>query len=154
MTLTTHAAMGAVIGHASGNPLLGFVLSFIVHLLVDMIPHGDTGMSDNFRVHQVKQKQAIAYVAFDAIFAILFILFIINTKEISNLQALSWGIAGGILPDLMVGVYEIKKTKLLAWFHDVHFFFHDFFVKKKGDVPLFYSLLAQLILVVYLQSKL
>ena len=49
---------------------------------------------------------------------------------------------------------EITKTPLLAWFFRVHFFFHDFFVRRKGDVPLYYALLAQVVLIAYLQTKL
>ncbi len=154
MTLTTHATLGAVIGHAVGNPLLAFVFGFISHFLIDMIPHGDTGMSDNFRVHKVKRKQAVAYVVVDAIVAVLFVLLLANTRDIDSMRTFSWGIVGSVLPDLLVGFYEITKTPLLKWFNQVHFYFHDFFVKKKGDVPLYYALMAQIVLIAYLQTKL
>ena len=154
MTLTTHATMGAVIGHATGNPALAFVISFIAHLLIDMVPHGDTGISDNFRVHKRRQKHAVAYVAIDAIIAIFFVLLLANTRDLISLQNFTWGIAGGILPDLLVGIYELTKTPLLRWFYRVHFFFHNFFVKRKGDVPLFYAIFGQVILIAYLQTKL
>lgn len=154
MTLTTHAVLGAVIGQASGSPISAFIGGFISHLLIDMIPHGDAGLSDNFRIHKRKQTQAVAYVMVDAIVAILFVLFLANTKDIESVRTFTWGIIGGVLPDLMVGVYEITKTPLLKWFNWVHFFFHDFFVKRRGDVPLYYALLAQIILIAYLQTKL
>ena len=38
-------------------------------------------------------------------------------------------------------------TPLLKWFNWVHFFFHDFFLKRRGDVPLYYALLAQIVLI-------
>jgi hypothetical protein len=47
MTLTTHATLGAVIGRATGNPVLAFIFGFISHFLIDMVPHGDTGLADN-----------------------------------------------------------------------------------------------------------
>ena len=154
MTLTTHATLGAVIGHATGNPLLAFIFGFISHLLIDMIPHGDTGISDNFRVHKRRRKHAVAYVMIDAVIAIIFVLLLANTRDIESMRAYSWGIAGGVLPDLMVGIYEVTKTRLLRWFNTLHFFFHDYFVKRKGDVPLYYAIMAQIVLIAYLQTKL
>ncbi len=154
MTLTTHATLGAVIGHAVGTPVLAFVFGFISHFLIDMIPHGDTGLSDNFRVLKRKRKQAVAYVAVDAVVAIFFVLLLANTRDIDSVRTFTWGIIGGVLPDFLVGVYEITKTPLLRWFNTLHFAFHDFFVKRKGDVPLYYALMAQIVLIAYLQTKL
>lgn len=154
MTLTTHATLGAVIGHAVGNPVLAFVLGFVSHFLIDMIPHGDTGISDNFRVHKCRQTHAVAYVAVDAVVAMLFVLLLANTRDIDSMRTFTWGIVGGVLPDLLVGLYEITKTPLLRWFNVLHFFFHDYFVKRRGEVPLYYALLAQVVLIAYLQTKL
>jgi hypothetical protein len=153
MTLTTHATLGALIGQATGNPILAFFGGFASHLLIDMIPHGDTGLSDNFRIHKRRQTHAVAYVMVDAIIAIGFVLLIANTKDITSVRTFTWGIIGGVLPDLLVGIYEITRTPLLKWFNVVHFFFHDFFVKRRGDVPLYYALLAQIVFIAYLQTK-
>jgi hypothetical protein len=154
MTLTTHATLGAVIGKATGNPLLAFVFGFLTHFLIDLVPHGDTGLSDNFRVHKRRQKQAVAYVVVDAIVAIFFVLLLANTKDIASVRTFTWGIIGGVLPDLLVGLYEVTKSPLLRWFNALHFYFHDFFVKRRGEVPLYYALLAQIVLIAYLQTKL
>ncbi len=154
MTLTTHATMGAVIGHATGNPLAAFVIGFISHLLVDMIPHGDCHISDNYRIHKRHRKKAVAYVLVDAIIAMTFIMILFNVKDIVSIRQFTWGIVGSVLPDLLVGLYDLTKSRFLKWFFDLHFFFHDFFVKKRGDVPLYYALLAQLVLIAYLQTKL
>jgi hypothetical protein len=70
------------------------------------------------------------------------------------MQNFTWGIIGGVLPDLLTGVYEITKSKTLKWFNTVHFFFHDYFVKRKGDVPLKYAILGQIVFIALLQSKL
>jgi phosphatidylglycerophosphatase A len=154
MTLTTHATLGAVIGHTVGTPLLAFVFGFISHFLIDMIPHGDTGLADNYKIHKRRRKTALAYVMVDAVIAILFVLLLANTRDLDSLRTFSWGIVGGVLPDLIVGLYEITKTPLLKWFNTLHFAFHDFFVRRKGDVPLYYALLAQVVLIAYLQTKL
>ncbi len=154
MTLTTHATLGAVIGHATGNSALAFVLAFISHFLIDMIPHGDTGLADSYKIHKRHKKRALAYVMVDAVAAIFFVLLLANTRDIVSMRTFSWGIVGGVLPDLIVGIYEITKTPLLKWFNTLHFYFHDFFVKRKGDVPLYYAILAQVVLIAYLQTKL
>ncbi len=154
MTLTTHATIGAVIGHAVGNPLWAFIFGFISHFIVDMIPHGDTGLSDNFRIHKRKRKRAVAYVVIDAIVALFFVLIIANTRDIESVRTFSWGIVGGVLPDLIVGLFEVTKAPFLRWFIRFHFFFHDFFVQRKGDVPLYYAIMAQIVLIAYLQTKL
>ncbi|MBI4435568.1 hypothetical protein HY630_02760 [Candidatus Uhrbacteria bacterium] len=119
-----------------------------------MIPHGDTGIADNYRVHKRRRKQAIAYVMVDAIIAIIFVLLLANTRDIESLRAYSWGIVGGVLPDLLVGIYEVTKTRLLRWFNRLHFYFHDYFVRRRGDVPLYYAIMAQIVLIAYLQTKL
>lgn len=154
MTLTTHAVMGAVIGQTFANPVVSFVVGFVVHLMVDMIPHGDCYMAENFRVHKHKRKRAVAYVMTDAILALSFIMFLFNVKDIVSIRNFTWGVFGSVLPDLMVGMYDITKSRYLKWFFDLHFTFHNFWVKRKGDVPLYYALLAQLVLVLFLSSKL
>jgi hypothetical protein len=90
----------------------------------------------------------------DAVVAILFVLILANVKDITSVRNFTWGIVGSVLPDLLVGVYELTKTKYLHWFNRLHFFFHDFFIKRKGDVPLYYALMAQVVLIAYLQTKL
>ena len=154
MTLTTHATMGAVIGTLIPNPILAFILSFICHFLVDIIPHGDSGIAENYRVHRRRRKQAVAYVAVDAVIAIFFVLFIMDVRDIDRTQALTWGIVGGVLPDMLVALFEITKSKYLRWFFRLHFYFHDMIVKKHGDVPLGYALMGQVIFISLIQLKL
>ena len=52
MLFITHAITGATIGLASGNPILGFILGFLSHHVLDAIPHFDQGsfyLSRDFR---------------------------------------------------------------------------------------------------------
>lgn len=154
MTLTAHAAIGAVIGEAVGNPLLGFVIAIAVHFLIDIIPHGDNFLSNNYRILKRHRRQAVAYVTTDAICAILFVLFIVNVRDVALIRSISLGIVGSVLPDLLVGLYDITKVKYLRWFFNLHFTFHDLIIKKRGDVPLRYSLIVQAALVLLLQARL
>ncbi len=153
MTLTTHTAMGAFIGSLTGNPVIAFIGGFVSHLLVDMIPHGDSKLADNFRVHKIKRKQAVAYPAIDAVVAILFILFLISSKDISSMRTFAWGIAGAVLPDLLVGLSDLIKIPILKKFYKFHFFFHDFVINRKGDVPLKYALAGQIVFISLLTTQ-
>ena len=146
--------MGAVIGEAIGNPLLGFIIAIAAHFLIDIIPHGDTFLSDNYRVLKRRRKQAFAYVMIDAVCAILFVLFIVNIRDVALIRPISMGIVGSVLPDLLVGLYDVTKSKYLRWIFNLHFVFHNLIIKKRGDIPLRYSLAAQVVLVLLLQARL
>jgi hypothetical protein len=146
--------MGAVIGEAIGNPLLGFIVAIIIHFLVDIIPHGDNFLSNNFRVLKRRRKQAVTYVTVDAICAILFVLFIVNVRDVALIRPISMGIIGSILPDLLVGLFDLTKSKYLRWIFNLHFTFHNLIIKRRGDVPLKYALVVQIILVLLLQARL
>lgn len=154
MTLTTHATVGTLIGYTLGNPLAGFIVGFLSHLLLDMIPHGDYKMNINFRKNKSHMKKALAFVTTDAIVAIFFILWLISWKDLSYLPAISWAIAGAVLPDLIVGLHDLTKNKWLKPLNDLHFYFHNLIVKKHKDIPLQYSLTIQFILIIILQSQL
>lgn len=146
MTITTHAAVGTIIGLNVGNPVLGFVIGFISHFLLDMIPHGDSKISDNLRIHK-KKKGPITYGTIDAIIAIFFLFTVLDNSVAAHSRVFYWSVAGSIMPDLISGVYDLTKSKWLKRYNEIHFYFHDFFVNRWHDVPLTYSLLGQLIFV-------
>ncbi len=123
MFVTTHAALGALAGAALPNPYLAFTVGFASHFLVDMIPHGDEHMLDGFKSGQ-KIRRAVAYVTLDAVFAVYAILLILSNAPERLHDSMKWGIIGSVLPDLIVGVFEITKVKILrrftAWHHRNH----------------------------------
>lgn len=135
MFLTTHAAIGALIAQQiPGQHFLAFTLGIASHFLSDIIPHGDTKQYKDY-VSGRGVKKAVAYVMIDAAIAIYFILFLFNADIPTNRLTVSMGIAGGILPDLLVAVYEVWRVKGLRWFHRLHFFFHNM-VSEKKDMTL------------------
>ncbi|MCK9360862.1 hypothetical protein M0Q28_01385 [Patescibacteria group bacterium] len=131
MFLTTHAAIGALIAQQiPGQHLVAFTLGVASHFLSDIIPHGDTKQYKDY-VSGRGVKKALAYVIIDAAVAIYFILFLFNADLATNRLTVSLGIAGGILPDLLVAVYEVWRVRGLGWFHRLHFFFHNLISEKK-----------------------
>lgn len=152
MTLTTHAAIGAAIGTAVGDPALGFILGAASHFLVDMIPHGDNQLGDLFRVHK-RRKLAVTYVTLDAIIAMYLILTVFAAQAAGTPNiTFSAAIAGSVLPDLLVGLSEATRYAPLKKFAKFHFFFHDFFSRKHGDIKLKYALVAQACFIVVLMK--
>lgn len=154
MTLTTHATVGTLIGYAVGQPFAGFVLGFISHLLLDMVPHGDFELGRNLRKSRTQLKKMIGFITLDAIIAIFLVLWIVNAKDLIPIRAISWAIVGAVLPDLLVGIYDVTKNKWLKPLNTLHFYFHDIWHKKRKDIPLRYALVYQAIIIILLQTQL
>jgi hypothetical protein len=154
MFLAVHAAVGALAGNAVGSPTAAFALGFISHFFVDMVPHGDEHMYENYK-NGSKVKLGLMYVGADAIATVILIaLFFLNQQFFSPL-AVAMGILGSLLPDLMVGLVEVLKPKKrtwiarkMAWFHGFHMANHHFVIKHaRGgkDIPMRYGLALQAI---------
>lgn len=150
MTLTTHAAIGAAIGSAVGNPVIGFALGAASHFLVDMIPHGDNQLADLFRIHKKRRKLAVAYVMVDGVIAMYMVMAVFLVRTDGTHLAFAAAISGSILPDLLVGLSDILRWKVLKKFCKLHFYFHDFFSRKHGDIKLQYALVGQAVFVALL----
>ena len=149
MTITTHAAIGAAIGFNVGSPILGFILGVASHFLVDMIPHGDSALLKQLRAGK-KIRGPIAYGTVDSLIALMLILVLSNIDVYTSTLAFTAAIAGSILPDLLSGFYDLTKSKYLLWFNKLHFFFHDYFLKRYKDVKLSYSLVVQTVFIITL----
>ncbi|MBI4133008.1 hypothetical protein HY478_00180 [Candidatus Uhrbacteria bacterium] len=152
MFLVTHAAVGAIVGQATGNPVLAVLGGFISHFLIDIIPHGDSNLYKSYKKGE-RVRLAKAYVTMDAVATTLFVLLLFNFRDFFHPLNVSLGITFGILPDLLIGLYESGKAPWLSSFHRVHFFFHNLIVNRKRDLPFRYGFLMQLIVLALLQVK-
>ncbi len=145
MTVTTHVAVGTAIGLHAGSPIIGFLLGIGFHFLVDIIPHGDTNMFERYKSGGKKRRLSYIYGIADYLIAFYLFLYVLNLKEYSSTAILTASVAGSILPDLLVVIYEATKTKLLTWFYKLHFFFHNLILDRFGDMKLVYGLTYQAI---------
>ncbi len=153
MFITTHAAIGALIGSVlPGHPYLVTVLAVISHFVTDIIPHGDSQLYKGF-TSGGKVKRAIAYVTIDAVFAMLFVLYLLNNAHFVNTRTVSIGIAAAVIPDLAVASYELFKFKKMKWFHKLHFWFHNMISGKRGDISLGAGFAMQVVLFVGLVMR-
>lgn len=152
MFLAVHAAIGALAGNAVDSPTAAFSLGVISHFFSDMIPHGDEHMYEGYKSGN-KVTRALLYVGADALGTIVLIsLFFIKEDFFSPLNV-ALGIVGGLLPDLLVGLFEVLKPKKRNWFnlhlakfHGFHMKNHHFLIKhvrKEKDIPFRYGLMLQ-----------
>lgn len=150
MFITTHALLGALIGEqVASQPALAFGLGLVSHFLADIIPHGDSNLYKGY-VSGSKVKRAVAYVTVDALVAMVFVLALFNTDLNEHRFAISMGIFGSVLPDLLVAVYQLLRVERLQAFNKFHFFFHNLITSRKGDIPLSAGIVMQLIVLAFL----
>ena len=157
MFIATHALIGALIANQlPHHPVLSFVAGIGSHFLTDIIPHGDSKLYKDYVAGASKKKarRAIAYVMLDGVAAIYTVIALLNVGSSPDRLTLSLGIAGGVLPDLLVGLYEVTRVPGLKWFHRLHFFFHNMITSRKGDVTMRYGLAIQASLLALVCMKL
>ena len=142
--MTTHVMVGAALAVTltPNHPELAFVFGVLSHLLIDVIPHGDMDLYRSY-LKRDHVRRAVAYVGIDAVIAIMLTIVILNQPLVEHTRAAaSFGMIGGVLPDLMVGMEEYLGMKFLHPFYRLHFWFHNM-ISKKWDVPLWLGISAQ-----------
>ncbi|MEK7073468.1 MAG: hypothetical protein AAB974_03470 [Patescibacteria group bacterium] len=152
MFLATHATVGALIGRAAPDPVSAFFLAFASHFLLDIVPHGDADLYKDYKRGN-KVKVALGYTMIDAIITAYVVVAIAQARLFDSGLNVAAGVVGGLLPDLLVGIFEVTKTRWLAKFHTVHFFFHNMFVNKYRDVTFMTGVAYQLVLLIFLQTR-
>jgi xanthine/uracil permease len=152
MFLAVHASVGALAGNAVNGPVAAFAMGFISHFFADMVPHGDEHMYEGYK-NGNKVGRAVLYVTHDAVATIILIAVFFLRQDFFSPLNVTLGIVGGLLPDLLVGLFEIARPKRrnwfnrkLSWFHGFHMKNHHFIIKhvrKEKDIPFRYGLLMQ-----------
>lgn len=157
MFLATHATVGALIGRAAPDPISAFLLAFASHFLMDMIPHGDSHVYDDYTKGK-RVRMALSYTMIDAVVTAYLIIAISHARLFDNGFTVAAGIIGGLLPDLLIGVFEVTKVKMLEPFHRFHFYMHNLIVNKKwlkhtGDFSFLTGVSYQLVILIILQTR-
>ncbi len=153
MFITTHAAIGALVGVAVPNRYLAFALGFLSHFLADRIPHGDEHMLDGYKSGE-KTRRAVAYVTIDSVIAMYVTLMILSNAPADLHGPMKWGLIGSVLPDLLVGVYELTKVqpffrRFTAFHHQNHHLWIGKYRKGK-DIPFKWGVAYQMVAAVIL----
>ena len=142
MLLSVHATVGAIIGENANTSLFAFILAFISHFVLDIIPHGDAKLIKAYR-NEYKSKGVLYLIAFDLIASVILISLLFYFHKISWSQKVLWGIVGGILPDLMVASHEITNKYFSRW-HKIHSWTHD---RISWTIPLQIGIAVQIIII-------
>ena len=152
MFIVTHAAIGAIIGEKANDPFIAAAGGFVAHFIADIIPHGDTKMYFNYKRGE-DIRRALAYVVVDGVATVFFVLMLFNFRDFQHPLNVSLGIAFGILPDLLVGLFEMGRARWLVKFHALHFYFHNMVSGRKFDLSFRAGFAMQLVLLTLLQLR-
>lgn len=149
MLLVVHASVGAIIGKKVSHAGFAFIMSFVAHFLMDFVPHGDHEIVRNYQ--QKKQMRQLYFFLLSDVFATLFFITAIILAESSHLSAsMTWGLIGGILPDLLMVSFFLTKGKLLKRFAKLHNKIHCYLEDQKSTtISMGYGLVIQFLIMIY-----
>jgi len=157
MFITVHAAAGVIIGKQVNHKVWAFVLAFLSHFILDIIPHGDEVLEKKFfgiKVKDIAKERLMAlYGSIDAVVLAFYLIFIFKTYSFAQNDPVNLAIIGAILPDLLVAIYKIKNFKWLKWFYLLHTYNHRLITEKiKYVMPLKLGILLETALLIFFTS--
>lgn len=155
MNLTVHAAAGAIVAQYTKNPILGFFYGLLSHIILDMIPHGDSAMYVKYKNKELSARKAAAKTIIDAILALILSVIFFNLPLASSNLVLSMAIIGAVIPDVFIGLFELSQPRTPKWLkviHKWHFKNHDL-ISKKFDLSVKQGLLFQVLFFLLLMRK-
>lgn len=120
-----------------GNPFLAFFIGFVLHFILDAIPHFDT--TDGGKI----TKRQIALLVADAVLGLLILiyLFLNSNHQISFI----FGVFGGLLPDILDNVPwwedKFRSSKFGKSFHRFHESIQSIKVKPFLGLPIQYVII-------------
>src|SRR3989338_3897955 len=151
MFLTVHATSGIIIGQYFTNPIVAFIMGYLSHFVLDIIPHGD----DKLFIHYLwpkRLKALITTAAIDSVLAIVWLILIFVHTDTIYSTAILTAIIGTVLPDFLLGLYQVKKIKVIKWNYDLSILAHSFLKEKRPSI--FWGFFIQIIffiaLIIYL----
>jgi hypothetical protein len=137
---------------------LAFILGFVLHFILDIIPHGDEKLGKKFfgielgkfRQHDDFKPLAL-YGSLDACFLAIFLAFMFKNFAFTRADNVIWAILGGIIPDILVALYKLYNVKPLKWFYDLHNANHWILLKHiKKDLPVKYGIVWQALIFIFM----
>lgn len=142
MTLTTHIVIAAAAAKplVSINPLLAFIAAVASHYLSDAIPHWDYSLSAAPSKEEETKLWArnpsllfhdLWRVGLDLMVGTAIGALAFTPRSLEDAIPLTIAITGGILPDILQGVYFTGKASFLKPLHT----FHDRIHSKIGLGP-------------------
>ncbi|PIS05122.1 MAG: hypothetical protein COT81_02755 [Candidatus Buchananbacteria bacterium CG10_big_fil_rev_8_21_14_0_10_42_9] len=145
MFLTVHSVVGANLGKISPDPITAFILGFISHFLIDLIPHGDYEYfaPHKFPTRWKRIRKIMAFAIVDSTLATIVVSLYMAWALPLNPWSIAAGVIGAIMPDLLMGIGEMTDKKFLGRFWKFHLKFHHFEVENKMRLNMKQGLVVQ-----------
>ena len=148
MFLTTHTSLALFISTKIMNPFLGFILGFISHFLIDIIPHGDENIG--IKSSKLAKKERFIFLGFigffDLLLAIILVYFFLKFSKINNIIVFAT-VIGSWLPDILWMSIDFFNLKFLNWFLKFHKYMHTLIDYRYSLV---YGLFFQISFIIFL----
>lgn len=145
MFLTVHATVGLFLGSQVANPWLAFVIGYVSHLLLDLMPHGDGHLINKETLPRAKYNWIMFFVsAADALIVMLIFNVLIGRGWLILTPGIVGGLLGAIAPDYLWGIYRITGLKFLQPLHEIHNWCHHL-LDKQINPPFKYGAIIQLL---------
>ncbi len=133
MTLGTHAVVGAaVVVAVSGHPILGAVLAFASHFILDAIPHWDYAIlsesanplgNSKFSLNSTFVKD-LARIGLDACIGLAIVIFFFYRYRFDLLDQALIGAVFAMLPDPLQFAYRLFPKEPLVSLQKFHIWIH------------------------------
>lgn len=131
MILITHAIVGGALGSFPGeNPGVAFVLGFVSHFLLDMIPHWDYELASAYEDKENHLNNDIVLnkgfvkdlfkIGLDAFSGIVIPVLLFKGLPGVSIAAVFFGVVGALFPDFLQFAYfrlRIAPLRALQTFH-------------------------------------
>ncbi len=148
MFLTAHTSLALFISTKIMNPFLGFILGFISHFLIDIIPHGDESIG--IKSSKLAKKERFIFLGsigfFDLLLAIILVYFFLKFSKINNIIVFAT-VIGSWLPDILWMSIDFFNLKFLNWFLKFHQYMHTLINYRYSLV---YGLFFQISFIIFL----
>jgi tetrahydromethanopterin S-methyltransferase subunit F len=142
MFLTVHSAVGLAASNYIHQPILGFIIGFILHYVFDIIPHGDTKVSKKY--HNVIYMTLAGLIDLAILSSTFIVIMLTKNKFFNWVQILT--ICGSVLPDALLFFQFIwPQNKFLLRMKKLHHYIHNQLVNKFG-LGLIPGMILQIIL--------
>jgi len=146
MILSSHMAMGAVIGAKFNNPWLIVVLGVIFHYVLDIIPHDEYDIED-MKAGKVNRGFLLSSfkVLIDLSVGLGVGIYIYSVSGASFLNIIL-AMFFSLLPDLFTLVSFFYKSKFLTGLNKFHQFLHFYKYRK---VPYWIRVSTQILVIIW-----
>ena len=119
ITISPHFFAGAAVATLTNNPIVAFLLGFVLHFLLDMLPHTDPGL-----FNRSKKWPLWLYIYCVVEFTLTIAIFVILFYKRTDFTIIALGGLGGIFPDILENM-PIKNFNNLPVFKQISAFHNN-----------------------------